>query len=52
MDLVIRNATLPDGSHGIDMGMEGERIVAVEQRMRAQGARDRGRPRKTRAHRS
>ena len=40
MDLVIRNATLPDGSHGIDIGIEDERIVAVEQRLGAAGARE------------
>lgn len=40
MDLVIRNATLPDGSHGIDIGINGERIVAVEKRLGAQGARE------------
>ena len=40
MDLVIRNATLPDGSRGIDIGINGERIVAVEKRLGAQGARE------------
>ena len=40
MDLVIRNATLPDGSRGIDIGNNGARIVAVEQRLGAQGARE------------
>jgi hypothetical protein len=30
MDLVIRNATLADGRHGIDIGVAGERIAAVE----------------------
>lgn len=40
MDLVIRNATLPDGSSGIDIGINGERIVAVEKRLAAQGARE------------
>jgi len=40
MDLVIRNATLPDGSRGIDIGINGERIAAVEKRLAAQGARE------------
>nr|WP_298681827.1 amidohydrolase family protein [uncultured Dongia sp.] len=29
-DLVIRNATLPDGRAGVDIGISGEKIVAVE----------------------
>jgi cytosine deaminase len=40
MDLVIRNATLPDGRRGIDVGIEGERIAAVEARLAARGARE------------
>ncbi|MGH8854766.1 MAG: amidohydrolase family protein [Telluria sp.] len=40
MDLVIRNATLPDGSRGIDIGVTGGRIVAVEKRLTIQGARE------------
>ena len=40
MDLVIRNATLPDGSRGIDIGIDGGRIAAVETRLGAQGARE------------
>jgi len=40
MDLVIRNATLPDGSRDIDIGINGERIAAVEKRLAAQGARE------------
>jgi cytosine deaminase len=30
MDLIIRNATLPDGRRGIDIGAENGRIVAIE----------------------
>ena len=40
MDLVIRNATLPDGRRGIDIGISGARIVAVEPRLQAQAARE------------
>ncbi|RZA30923.1 MAG: cytosine deaminase, partial [Lysobacteraceae bacterium] len=40
MDLVIRNATLPDGSRGIDIGINDGRIAAVETRLGAQGARE------------
>jgi cytosine deaminase len=40
MDLVIRNATLADGRHHIDIGVEGERIVAVETGLAARGARE------------
>ena len=40
MDLVIRNATLPDGRSSIDIGIDGARIVAVEQRLAAAGARE------------
>ena len=40
MDLVIRNATLPDGSRGIDIGIDGGRITAVQTRLGAQGARE------------
>ena len=29
MDLVIRNASLPDGRRGVDIAIEGERIAAV-----------------------
>jgi cytosine/creatinine deaminase len=35
MDLVIRNATLPDGRRGMDIGINGERIAAVEPRLSA-----------------
>jgi len=40
MDLVIRNATLPDGRRGIDIGIDGARIAAVEPRLAATGARE------------
>jgi cytosine/creatinine deaminase len=38
MDLVIRNATLPDGRQGIDIGIIGARIAAVEHALAARGA--------------
>ncbi|WP_225771428.1 amidohydrolase family protein [Inquilinus sp. Marseille-Q2685] len=37
MDLVLRNANLPDGRTGIDIGIDGGRIAAVEPRLAAQG---------------
>jgi cytosine deaminase len=40
MDLVIRNATLPDGATGIDIGIEGARIVAVQPALPARGFRE------------
>ncbi|NNG22842.1 amidohydrolase family protein [Telluria aromaticivorans] len=40
MDLVIRNATLPDGSRGIDIGIKDGLVAAVEARLAAQGARE------------
>lgn len=40
MDLVIRNAALPDGRAGIDIGIANGRIAAVEPRLAAQGARE------------
>jgi len=40
MDLVIRNATLADGCSGIDVGVVGGRIAAVEARLPLQGARE------------
>lgn len=36
MDLVLRNANLPDGRTGIDIGVKDGRIVAVEPRLAAQ----------------
>jgi cytosine/creatinine deaminase len=40
MDLVIRNATLPDGRSGIDIGIESARIAAVEPMLAARGERE------------
>jgi cytosine deaminase len=40
MDLVIRNATLADGRHGIDIAIDGARIAAVGPRLDARGARE------------
>ncbi len=38
LDLLVRNASLPDGRTGIDVGVRGERIVAVEPRLEATAA--------------
>ncbi|ULR42261.1 amidohydrolase family protein [Rhizobium sp. K102] len=35
-DLIVRNANLPDGRTGIDIGIEGDRIIAVERNLQAQ----------------
>ncbi|MBX4996316.1 cytosine deaminase [Rhizobium binae] len=35
-DLIVRNANLPDGRTGIDIGIEGDRIIAVERDLQAQ----------------
>jgi cytosine deaminase len=35
MDLIFRRANLPDGRTGIDIGIEGDRIVAVEPQLQA-----------------
>ncbi|WHO77042.1 amidohydrolase family protein [Rhizobium sp. BT03] len=35
-DLIVRNANLPDGRTGIDIGIEGDRIMAVERNLQAQ----------------
>ena len=40
MDLVIRNATLPDGRTGIDIAIQDGRITAVEAHSRAVGRRE------------
>jgi cytosine deaminase len=40
LDLVIRNATLADGRHAIDIAIEGERIAAVGPRLPVQGRRE------------
>ncbi|OWO95015.1 cytosine deaminase [Rhizobium esperanzae] len=39
-DLIVRNANLPDGRSGIDIGIEGGRIVAVERNLQAQAAEE------------
>ncbi|EGE55364.1 UNVERIFIED_ORG: cytosine deaminase [Rhizobium esperanzae] len=39
-DLIVRNANLPDGRTGIDIGIEGGRIVAVERNLQAQAAEE------------
>lgn len=35
MDLILRNATLPDGRRDLDIGINGERIVALEPKLAA-----------------
>jgi cytosine deaminase len=40
MDLVIRNATLPDGQRGIDIAIDDGRIAAVGPRLALQAARE------------
>jgi cytosine deaminase len=40
MDLVIRNATLPDGRHGIDIAIDNGRIADVAPALQANGARE------------
>ena len=40
MDLVIRNAALPDGRRGIDIGIDNGRIAALDARLPVQGARE------------
>src|SRR5215470_18708743 len=40
MDLIIRNANLPDGRTGIDIGVEGGRIAAVEPKLQATAGRE------------
>jgi len=40
MDLVIRNASLPDGSQGIDIAVENGYIAATGPRLQAKGARE------------
>ena len=39
-DLIVRNANLPDGRTGVDIGIEGGRIVAVERNLQAQAAEE------------
>src|SRR5271169_3229858 len=40
MDLIFRRANLPDGRTGIDIGIEGDRIVAVEPQLQAAAAEE------------
>ena len=40
MDLVIRNASLPDGTSGIDIAIDGARIAAVGPQLAVHGARE------------
>ena len=40
MDLVIRNASLPDGRRNVDIGVRADRIVAVEAGLPVQGVRE------------
>ena len=40
MDLILRGANLPDGRTGIDVGIAGERIVAVAPRLDAVAGRE------------
>ncbi|MBY5803631.1 amidohydrolase family protein [Rhizobium leguminosarum] len=35
-DLIVRNANLPDGRKGIDIGIQGSKIIAVEPNLQAQ----------------
>ncbi|MBX4910055.1 MULTISPECIES: amidohydrolase family protein [Rhizobium] len=39
-DLIVRNANLPDGRTGIDIGIEGGRIFAVEPNLQAQAGEE------------
>jgi len=39
-DLIVRNATLPDGRKPIDIGVQGDRIVALEPNLQASGVRE------------
>ncbi|SCB58416.1 cytosine deaminase [Rhizobium aethiopicum] len=39
-DLIVRNANLPDGRTGIDIGIEGGRIIAVERNLLAQAGEE------------
>src|SRR6516225_4845065 len=40
MDLIFRRANLPDGRNRIDIGIEGDRIVAVEAQLEATAAQE------------
>ncbi|MDK4732359.1 amidohydrolase family protein [Rhizobium sp. CNPSo 3490] len=39
-DLIVRNANLPDGRSGIDIGIQGGRIAAVERNLKAQAGEE------------
>lgn len=39
-DLIVRNANLPDGRKGIDIGIQGGKIVAVEPNLQAQAGEE------------
>ncbi|MGO7534562.1 amidohydrolase family protein [Rhizobium leguminosarum] len=39
-DLIVRNANLPDGRTGIDIGVQGGKIIAVERNLPAQAAEE------------
>ncbi|MBI3452371.1 MAG: amidohydrolase family protein [Rhodospirillales bacterium] len=40
IDLILRGGNLPDGRHGVDIGIAGERIVAVEPNLAAKAGRE------------
>ncbi len=40
LDLIIRGANLPDGRSGVDIGVQGDRIVAVEPGLAAEAGRE------------
>lgn len=40
LDLIIRGANLPDGRQGIDIGIEGDKIAAVEPALKASAAKE------------
>jgi cytosine deaminase len=39
-DLIVRNANLPDGRKGIDIGIQGGKIIAVEHNLQAQAGEE------------
>ncbi|MGR9396932.1 amidohydrolase family protein (plasmid) [Rhizobium leguminosarum] len=39
-DLIVRNANLPDGRNGIDIGIQGGKIIAVEPNLQAQAGEE------------
>ncbi|WSH67706.1 amidohydrolase family protein (plasmid) [Rhizobium ruizarguesonis] len=40
LDLIVRNANLPDGRKGIDIGIQGGKIIAVEPNLQAQAGEE------------